>query len=165
MVWLPLFCMDGLYLTSQSRRISPTLKNLAWKGAGFLHLSEKFFLTRWSYHKSIWNCTERIRVISRRYPPKMRTVTDKRRTLSAPKTRGKLQERRRVETAIRQAGQRRTPFAAALQPPLFWQAKSRPGCPTCWYRFYGCLWRGVCLAAARVSAPHSSMPSTRHGAR
>ena len=33
--------------------------------------------------------------------------------------RGKLQERRRVETAVRQAGQRRTPFAAALQPPLF----------------------------------------------
>ena len=27
------------------------------------------------------------------------------------------------------------------------------------------LFRGVCLAAARVSAPHLSMPSTRHGAR
>ena len=28
-----------------------------------------------------------------------------------------------------------------------------------------CLFRGVCLAAARVSAPHLSMPSTRHGAK
>ena len=28
-----------------------------------------------------------------------------------------------------------------------------------------CLLRGVCLAAARVSAPHLSMPSTRHGAK
>ena len=28
-----------------------------------------------------------------------------------------------------------------------------------------CLFRGVCLAAARVSAPHLSMPSSRHGAK
>ena len=27
------------------------------------------------------------------------------------------------------------------------------------------FFRGVCLAAARVSAPHLSMPSTRHGAK
>ena len=27
------------------------------------------------------------------------------------------------------------------------------------------LFRGVCLAAARISAPHLSMPSTRHGAK
>ena len=28
-----------------------------------------------------------------------------------------------------------------------------------------CLFRGVCLAAARVSAAHLSLPSTRHGAK
>ena len=41
-------------------------------------------------------------------------------------------------------------------PPRF-----RFGFPCC----SCCLFRGVCLAAARVSAPHLSMPSTRHGAK
>ena len=41
-------------------------------------------------------------------------------------------------------------------PPRF-----RFGFPCC----SCCLFRGVCLAAARVSAPHLSMTSTRHGAK
>ena len=104
-------------------------------------------------------------MISRRYPPKMRTVTDKRRTLFAPKTRGKLQERRRVETAVRQAGQRRTPFAAALQPPFFEKQKAgrvvRPAGIVFTVVFgVACAWLRRALARrTRLCQAHATVPT------
>ena len=65
--------------------------------------------------------------------------------------------RERGKRAIRQAVQRRTPVPArrfrSTVLRLFF-------CRTVLF-----VLRGVCLAAARVSAPHLSMPSTRHGAK
>ena len=60
----------------------------------------------------------------------------------------------------------RTAEKAAADPKRFSGDGSAPPRLSVWFSALFLLpFRGVCLAAARVSAAHLSMPSTRHGAK
>lgn len=55
---------------------------------------------------------------------------------------------------------------AAADPQAVQRGRLRAAALSVWFSVFLLLFfRGVCLAAARVSAPHLSMPSTRHGAK
>ena len=91
-------------------------------------------------------------MISRRYPPKMRTVTDKRRTLSALMTRGWNGKRAAVgkrRSAKRVSGGRRS---RRLCSRLFFDKQKQAGLSDQLALVLRLFFRGVCLAAAARSA-------------
>ena len=75
------------------------------------------------------------------------------------KFKGNVEQKRKPmkESYARRETRSRSPSGSAGTAP--------PAALSIWFFVLVLLFfRGVCLAAARVSAPHSSLPSTRHGA-